>query len=49
MQIVKPEVSADALEALTGHAEEVLKRLKLPFRRVLLCAGDTWVSFGENL
>src|SRR4029079_5011945 len=29
-----------ALEALTGHAEEVLKRLELPYRVVALCAGD---------
>jgi seryl-tRNA synthetase len=44
VQITMPENSADALEALTGHAEEVLKRLGLPFRRVLLCAGDTGFS-----
>ena len=44
VQITIPENSADALEALTGHAEEVLKRLGLPFRRVLLCAGDTGFS-----
>lgn len=36
----KPEESEAALETLTGHAEEVLKRLKLPYRVVLLCAGD---------
>src|SRR4029450_13928034 len=29
-----------ALEALTSHAEEVLKRLELPYRVVALCAGD---------
>ncbi len=44
VQITTPGNSADALEALTGHAEEVLKRLGLPFRRVLLCAGDTGFS-----
>lgn len=48
VQIVKPETSANALEALTGHAEEVLKRLKLPFRRVLLCAGDTGFSSAKT-
>ena len=40
VQIVTPERSWDAFEELTGHAEAVLKRLELPFRRVELCAGD---------
>ena len=35
-----PERSYEALEALTAHAEEVLKRLGLPFRTVVLCTGD---------
>lgn len=35
-----PEASYDALEALTGHAEEVLKRLELPYRVVTLSTGD---------
>ena len=35
-----PEHSYDEHERLTGHAEEVLKRLGLPFRTVALCAGD---------
>src|SRR5207253_8460582 len=30
----------DELETLTANAEEVLKRLELPFRTVLLCTGD---------
>jgi seryl-tRNA synthetase len=38
--LTTPEQSYDALEALTLHAEEVLKRLELPYRTVLLCAGD---------
>jgi seryl-tRNA synthetase len=41
VQIVRPDDSARAHEELTSHAEEVLKRLKLPFRRVVLCTGDT--------
>ena len=45
VHIVKPEESYAALEALVGHAEEVLRRLKLPYRIVTLCAGDT--SFGS--
>ncbi len=40
VQIVRPEDSYRALEQLTGHAEEVLKRLELPFRTVALCAAD---------
>jgi seryl-tRNA synthetase len=41
VQIVKPEESYDALEELTNHAESILKKLELPYRVVLLCAGDT--------
>ena len=39
--IVKPEESWDALEQLTGNAEAILQKLKLPYRVVTLCAGDT--------
>jgi len=35
-----PEHSYDELERLTANAEEVLKRLELPFRTMLLCTGD---------
>jgi seryl-tRNA synthetase len=48
VQIVRPEDSAQAHEALTGHAEEILKRLGLPFRRMLLCAGDTGFSSAKT-
>jgi seryl-tRNA synthetase len=40
VQVVRPDSSCEALEELTGHAEEVLKRLGLPYRVVALCAGD---------
>lgn len=40
VQMVRPEASYDALEALTAHAEEVLRRLELPYRVVSLCTGD---------
>lgn len=40
VKIVKPETSYDELEDLADDAEEVLRRLGLPHRRVLLCAGD---------
>ncbi len=41
VQITHPDQSAAALEELTRHAEIVLERLELPYRRVILCAGDT--------
>ncbi|MFO7593936.1 MAG: serine--tRNA ligase [Pseudomonadota bacterium] len=44
VQIVHSEKSFEALEALTGHAEEVLKRLGLPYRLMNLCAGDIGFS-----
>jgi seryl-tRNA synthetase len=40
VQIVRPADSYAALEQLTGHAEQVLRRLELPYRTVALCAGD---------
>jgi seryl-tRNA synthetase len=40
VQIVRPAESYAALESLTAHAEEVLKRLELPYRAIALCAGD---------
>ncbi|QHI95300.1 serine--tRNA ligase [Aristophania vespae] len=41
VSIVKPEESEAEHERMTRAAETVLERLGLPFRRVLLCAGDT--------
>jgi len=40
MSFTTPEQSYDELERLTSCAEEVLKRLELPYRTVLLCTGD---------
>ena len=40
MAFSRPEASYNELERLTGNAEEVLKRLELPYRVVLLCTGD---------
>ena len=48
VQVTAPRDSSAAHEALTAHAEEVLKRLELPFRRVLLCAGDTGFSSAKT-
>jgi len=41
VHIVKPEESYDALEELTLNAESILIKLGLPYRVVLLCAGDS--------
>ncbi|BBA33996.1 seryl-tRNA synthetase [Methylocaldum marinum] len=48
VQIARPDDSARAHEELTSHAEEVLKRLKLPFRRMILSAGDTGFSSAKT-
>ena len=45
VRFAKPEESWDQLELLTSHAEEVLKRLELPYRVVTLCTGD--LGFGS--
>ena len=44
VQLVRPEQSEQALEALTGHAERVLQLLELPYRKVILCGGDMGFS-----
>ena len=40
MAFARPEESYNELERLTGNAEEVLKRLELPYRTMLLSTGD---------
>ncbi|HEX7063821.1 MAG TPA: serine--tRNA ligase [Bacillales bacterium] len=40
VHFVKPEVSYEVLEQLTGHAEKVLQLLKLPYRVMSMCTGD---------
>jgi len=40
VKLTTPEQSGEELESLTANAEEVLKRLELPYRTVLLCTGD---------
>lgn len=45
VQLVEPETSMQALEELTSHAETVLQKLELPYRKVLLCTGD--MGFGS--
>ncbi len=48
VQMVKPEDSYAALEALTGHAEAVLRKLGLPYRKMLLCTGDMGFSSAKT-
>jgi len=48
VQIVRPTDSLQAHEQLTGHAETILKKLVLPYRKVLLCAGDTGFSSAKT-
>ncbi len=43
-----PEESPEQLELLTSHAETVLQRLELPYRVVLLAAGDTGFSSAKT-
>jgi seryl-tRNA synthetase len=48
VQLVPPARSYEALEALTGHAERILQLLELPYRVVVLCAGDTGFSAAKT-
>ena len=44
VQMVKPSESDAVLEALTGHAETILQKLGLAYRKVILCGGDLGFS-----
>ncbi len=44
VQLTRPEDSRQAHEELTAHAEAILKKLELPYRVIVLCAGDTGFS-----
>jgi seryl-tRNA synthetase len=48
VQIVRPEDSDVALEEITGHAEDILQKLGLPYRKVLLCGGDLGFSAAKT-
>ena len=48
VQVVRPEESYEALEALTGHAETILQKLGLPYRVVALCTGDIGFSSAKT-
>ena len=48
VQVVHPEQSAEAHEALTHHAEIILEKLELPYRRMALCTGDMGFSAAKT-
>jgi seryl-tRNA synthetase len=48
VQFAHPEASYSALEELTGHAEKILQLLELPYRKMLLCAGDMGFSAAKT-
>ena len=45
VKFARPEQSFDQLERLTADAEDILRRLELPFRTVVLCTAD--MGFGS--
>ena len=48
VKFVRPEESDAAHEELTSHAEAILEALELPYRRMLLCTGDTGFSAAKT-
>ena len=48
VKICRPEESYQELESLTQDAEEVLKRLELPYRVIVLCTGDMGFSSAKT-
>ncbi len=48
VQMVRPEDSYAALESLTSHAETILQKLGLPYRKMALCSGDMGFSSAKT-
>jgi len=48
VKFTKPEESYDELEKLTRNAEEILRRLELPYRVITLCTGDLGFSAAKT-
>jgi seryl-tRNA synthetase len=48
VQVTHPEKSWEAHEELTLHAESILEKLELPYRRVVLCTGDMGFSSAKT-
>lgn len=49
VQFVHPSQSDTGLESLTGHAEKILQRLNLPYKKMLLCSGDVGFSARKTI
>ncbi|MGL5631905.1 MAG: serine--tRNA ligase [Azovibrio sp.] len=48
VQVVQPEQSEAVHEELTRHAETILEKLELPYRRMVLCTGDMGFSSAKT-
>ena len=48
VRFTRPEDSFEHLEELTAHAEEVLRRLELPYRKIVLCTADLGFSAAKT-
>ena len=48
VKFTTPETSYEELEKLTRHAEEVLRRLGIPYRVIMLCTGDLGFSASKT-
>ncbi|MSO21343.1 MAG: serine--tRNA ligase [Acidobacteria bacterium] len=48
VKFAPPESSYDELESLTSDAEDILQRLGLPYRTVVLCTGDMGASSAKT-
>ena len=48
VKFARPDQSNEEHEKLTSHAESILQRLELPYRKVLLCTGDTGAASSKT-
>ena len=48
VKFARPDQSNEEHERLTRHAEEILRRLELPYRKMLLCTGDTGAASSKT-
>src|SRR6202167_582551 len=48
VKFARPDQSNDEHEKLTSHAEEILRRLDLPYRKMLLCTADTGAASSKT-
>jgi seryl-tRNA synthetase len=48
VKFARPDQSNEEHEKLTSHAEAILQRLELPYRKVLLCTGDTGAASSKT-